>query len=59
MNACCNTEELAKNFDCKIEETKEGVAVHIAPKDPAKRADFKRFVESGQKVFKGFCPCCG
>jgi hypothetical protein len=46
---------LCENFNCKIEETKEGVQINITPKDPAKAESLKSLVTSWKDLFD--CKC--
>ena len=56
---CCSfpmdPKSLCENFNCKIEETKEGVQINITPKDPAKSESLKSFVKSWKDLF--YCKC--
>ncbi len=55
MNCCgIDAENLCKQLECNIKETKEGIQVDIRPKDSKKVESLKALV----KGCRDFCGCC-
>lgn len=53
--SCCgfDSKKMNEKFNVKIDETDKGIKILVEPKDEAKVASFKKFVES----YRDWCDC--
>jgi|GEM_PF-918684 len=47
---CCSQKQFCEDFDCTVEETKEGVTIKIQAKDPKKLEAFKKMLAAHREL---------
>jgi len=52
---CCDHKSFAEHFECKAEETKDGVQIKITAKDPEKAEALKKLFSACQTLSGGKC----
>jgi hypothetical protein len=52
---CCDHKSFAEHFECKAEETKDGVQIKITAKDPEKTEALKKLFSACQTLSGGKC----
>jgi len=52
---CCDPKSLGEHFECKTEETKDGVVMKITAKDPEKAEALKKLFSACQTLSRGKC----
>lgn len=52
---CCDPKNFAEHFQCKAEETKDGVLIKVTAKDPEKAEALKKLFSACQTLSGGKC----
>jgi hypothetical protein len=52
---CCDPKSFAEHFQCKTEETKDGVVIKVTAKDPEKAEALKKLYSAYQTLSGGKC----
>ncbi len=55
FSCCCMPKDFADQFECKTEETKDGIQMKITAKDPEKAEALKKLFSAYQTLSGGKC----
>jgi len=55
FSCCCVPKDFVDQFECKVEETKDGINMKITAKDPEKAEALKKLYSACQTLSGGKC----
>jgi len=55
ISCCCVPKDFADQFECQVEETKDGINMKITAKDPEKAEALKKLYSACQTLSGGKC----